>query len=445
MHDLEITNVSWVTPEQIVRGTVAISDGRIVGLLDSSTGNAKETIDGQGLYALPGMVDEHVHLMDPGDGSREDFPHGSAAAAVGGVTTLIEHTHGRPVLRVKDLEGKKSYLEGRSFVDYGLAAHVFPESIGQVQQLWEDGAAFFKVFTCETHGIPACSSDDLLQLFGILKRIQGRALVHSEDDAVTAGNESRLKAAGRSDNAIINEWRSSNAELIAVGTVALIARLTGANVTIAHASQPEVIRLIEREKIRGAHLSVETCPQYFELDASQSIQYGPLRKFTPPAREQPIPEQMWEMVHAGPVDIIATDHAPSTIEQKHGDDIWGCPFGLPGIETTLPLLLNRVSEGKLTLNRLVQLYSTRPAQLLGLYPRKGSISVGADADMVLVDLEKTRTIKNEQIHSKAGWTPYDGVTVRGLPVMTVLRGKVIAREGELVCEQRQGQFVSRAN
>lgn len=443
MYDLEIENTAIVTAQGIEKGTIGVKAGRISALLSEPTGQARQRINGEGLYALPGMVDEHVHLMDPADPSREDFPHGSTAAAVGGVTTLIEHTHGKPVLRPADLEEKRRYLEGRSFVDYGLAAHVFPDTIEEVESLWKDGISFFKVFTCTTHGIPACSADDMLQLFEKLTHFGGRALVHAEDDFVTAGNEKRLKSAGRKDNRIISEWRSSHAELVAVGTVSLIARLTGANVSIAHASQPEVVELVAREQERGANLTVETCPQYFELDADEVAEHGALRKFTPPARERPIPEQMWDLVGRGVVDILATDHAPSTVKQKEEQDIWGCPFGLPGIETTLPVLLNGVSDNKLSLNRIVELYSSNPARLLGLYPTKGSFNIGADADIVLVDMNKKRVIRNEQIHSKAGWTPYDGMAVTGVPVMTFLRGALIARDGELVSDTRKGEPVHR--
>jgi dihydroorotase-like cyclic amidohydrolase len=222
----------------------------------------------------------------------------------------------------------------------------------------------------------------------------------------------------------------------------LLARLTKANITIAHASQPTVVDLVRRERELGARLSVESCPQYFYLDSDDVREHGPTRKFTPPARDAPAGKLMWERLAKGEIDLISTDHAPSTLDQKFGSDIWDCPFGLPGVETTLTMLLKAANEEKITLERIVQAYSETPARLLGLYPRKGAIRVGSDADIVLVDAEQEHVLENENIVSKAGWTPFAGYHVRGRPVMTVLRGEVIAENGKVVTEPGGGRFIT---
>jgi dihydroorotase (multifunctional complex type) len=388
------------------------------------------------------MVDQHVHFMDPGDNAREDFVRGSSAAAVGGVTTVIEHTHSNPVLTADDLREKREYLADRSVIDFGLMAHVFPDTIDHVPSLWESGVAMFKAFTCTTHGVPALLPDDLLRLFRSLSDVGARALVHCEDEFITEDNEERLRAALRDDYGIIPEWRSPEAELVAVNTVALLARLTKANITVAHASQPKVVDLVRRERELGARLSVESCPQYFYLDSDDVREQGPTRKFTPPARDAPAGKLMWERLAKGEIDLISTDHAPSTLDQKFGSDIWDCPFGLPGVETTLTMLLKAANEEKITLERIVQAYSEAPARLLGLYPRKGAIRVGSDADIVLVDPEQEHVLENENIVSKAGWTPFAGYRVRGRPVMTVLRGEVIAENGKVVAKPGGGRFIT---
>ncbi len=442
--DLEIVGATIVTPRGQRQGTLAIRDGRIVGLLDEPTGAAARVIDATGLLAMPGMLDQHVHFMDPGDTSREDFPHGSGAAALGGVTTVIEHTHSAPVLTVADLRAKIAHLESRSLVDFGLIAHVFPDTVDQAPALWDAGVAMFKVFTCTTHGVPALLSDDLLRLFRLLAANDARALAHCEDEFITQGAEQRLRASQRADYGVIVDWRAPEAELVAVSQVALLARLTGARVTIAHASQPAVVDLIERERAQGARLSVESCPQYFYLDADAVRRHGPTRKFTPPARERPAPEQLWERLRRGQIDIISTDHAPSTLAQKRAGDIWSCHFGLPGVETTLPLLLTAAHEGKLTLEDITRVYSETPARMWGVYPRKGALDIGSDADITLVDPTDSYTLRNEDIHSKAGWTPYDGMRVTGRVVMTLAHGVVVAERGKLVAEPGVGRFIRRA-
>jgi dihydroorotase (multifunctional complex type) len=441
--DCEIVGATIVTPQGRFRGTISVDEGRIAGLLAEPSGNAAHSIDAEGLVALPGMVDQHVHFMDPGDTEREDFIRGSSAAAIGGVTTVVEHTHSNPVLTSDDLKKKREYLADRSVVDFGLMAHVFPDTIDDVPALWEDGAATLKVFTCTTHGIPGLLSDDLLRLFRLLSEIGARALVHCEDEFITEDNEKHLKAALREDYGVIPEWRSEEAELVAVNTVALLARLTRANITIAHASQPSVVDLVHRERQLGATLSIESCPQYFYLDADDVREHGPTRKFTPPARETPAGDLLWGRLARGEIDLVSTDHAPSTLDQKLGSNIWNCPFGLPGVETTLTMLLDAVAGGRLTLERLVKTYSETPARLLGLYPHKGAICVGSDADVVLVDTEQEHVLSNDRIVSKAGWTPFDGRHVKGRPVMTMLRGRIVAENGEVAVEPGGGRFTTR--
>jgi len=439
--DCEIVGAEIVAPWGRTRGTISIRNGRIAGISDKPSGRARQPIDAVGLVALPGMVDQHVHFMDPGAAEREDFIAGSSAAAVGGVTTVVEHTHSHPVLTVQDLRDKAAYLRDRSLVDFGLTAHVFPATVENAPGLWQAGAAMFKAFTCTTHGVPALLADDLLRLFRTLASCDARVLVHCEDEFITADNEERLRAALRSDYGVIPEWRTPEAELVAVNAVAYLAQLTGASVTIAHASQPGVVRLAEREKSRGARLTVESCPQYFYLDSEEVVAYGPTRKFTPPARAGETHEEMWRLLAEGAIDLISTDHAPSTLEQKAEGDIWSCPFGLPGVQTTLALLLEAVNAGRLTLEDVVRLCSETPARLLGLYPRKGSLQVGADADIVLVDPDAEQVLRNEDMLSRAGWTPYDGMRVRGKPVLTMLRGEVIARDGKVTAQPGTGEFL----
>jgi dihydroorotase (multifunctional complex type) len=443
--DLTIRGATVVTAERRFPADIHVRDGQVValGTIDAS---ARQIVDAGGLFAIPGVVDSHVHFMDPGDTEREDFITGSAAAAVGGTTTVVEHTHGAPVLDAGGLRRKVAHLARRSLIDFGLAAHVWPDRLPQIQELWAAGPAYLKVFTCETHGVPAVLAGDLLQCFRAVARFDGLLLIHCEDDAMTRERERALREAGRTDYGVIPEWRSREAEEIAAAEAALLARMTGARVVIAHTSHPEAVELIHRERARGARLWVESCPQYFFLQEAEVLEHGPFRKFTPPARLRSggEAEAMWRLLAAGEITHLATDHAPSTRAQKQGGSIWQVPFGLPGAETTLTLMLHAVHRGWATLERVVDALCERPARLYGFYPRKGSLSPGADADITLVDPARPRVIDDGQVISKAGWTPYAGMAVVGGPVMTFARGRLVAKDGRPQGEPGWGRWLAGA-
>jgi dihydroorotase len=200
--------------------------------------------------------------------------------------------------------------------------------------------------------------------------------------------------------------------------------------------------VIERERSAGARVAAEACPQYFLLREDEIDEHGPLRKFTPPARARidADEDEMWRALREGRLTFLSSDHAPSTVAQKRESSIWQCHFGLPGIDTTMPLLLDAAARGKLALEDVVRVYSTAPARHYGLWPRKGAIEPGADADLALVDPQARRTLTDEAVLSKAGWTPYAGREVRGAVVRTLLRGEPIAAAGA-VKEERRGQFL----
>lgn len=427
-----------VTERGQVRGDLVVDEGKILALGEVEPRG--ETVDASGLLVLPGMVDTHVHLMDPGPVEREDFPHGTRAAAARGVTTIVEHTHAHPIRSVADLEEKRSHLRGRSNVDYALAAHVWPDRVDQIAPLAEAGIALFKIFTCTTHGVPGLDSARLYQALDTIARVGGRCLIHNEDEALTAAAEKRLKEEGRLDPGLLVEWRSRTAELMAVAATAAALVETGAAATFAHVSSTDVLEVIEVFRSLGADIAAEACPQYLALDEEEVRTHGALRKFTPPARIRGEAERdaMWEAVDGGRFSHFSTDHAPSTREQKTEADFWSAPFGLPGLDTTLPFLLDAALAGRIGLHRVVGLYATGPARRYRL--AKGSIEEGADADLVLVDPEGTWEVTAGDILSKAGWSPFEGRRLRGRVVATYLGGEEVARDG--VCHDlRSGSFV----
>jgi dihydroorotase (multifunctional complex type) len=442
MFDLGIEGGTVVSPHGSTRTNVYAADGRIA-LLSTDIHPCSQRVDAGGLLVMPGMVDVHVHLMDPGATDREDFPAGTAAAARAGVTTIIEHTHARPVRSVSDLDDKVAYLHDRSRVDFGLAAHAWPDMIHEIPRLWGEGITFFKAFTCTTHGVPGLDPAHMLRLFSAIKAAGAICLVHCEEETITAETERELREAGRQDPLVIVEWRSRAAELTSLSVVSLLARLTGANAVMAHVSSSEALEVVHRERTKGAPVVTESCPQYLCLLEEEIIIEGPFRKFTPPARGRNDEElaAMWEALARRDIDYIATDHAPATKAQKTEGSIWDVHFGLPGLDTTLPVLLDAASTGVISYERVVEAYAAVPARVYGLYPRKGNLTQGGDADVILVDPAARWTVSNEDILSKAGWSPFAGRTLSGLAVRTYLRGRLIADEGKVVGEPGVGAFL----
>jgi len=439
---LGIENGTVVTPRGRRRAHIYVSEGKVAAVT-SDRQSADEVANADGLLVLPGMVDSHVHLMDPVAQEREDFPTGTAAAARAGVTSLIEHTHLGPVRGSADLRAKIDYLRDRSRIDFALAAHSWPDETESAAEAWQSGAAFIKAFMSTSHGVPAHNASQLQQLFSRASSCGAVCLVHCEEDSITAEAERSLRRAHRLDGAVIFEWRTREAELIATSTAALLARKTGARVVIAHASSPEVVAVAAQQKAQRARLWVESCPQYFTLFEHESIQFGALRKFTPPARARSEAEldQMWRLLSDGQIDLVSSDHAPSTKAQKEEGSIWEAHFGLPGIDTTMSVLLDGAHKGAISYERVVEVYSERPAMLYGLYPAKGRLGVGADADIVLVDPESRWLVNDADILSKAGWSPFSGRTLFGRAVATYLRGMLVASDGQVLAKPGTGRFL----
>jgi dihydroorotase len=440
--DLGIENGVVVSPDGSRRMNVYIRDERIAAVT-STREPAAVSHDAQGLFVMPGMIDTHVHFMDPGAPEREDFPSGSAAAARAGVTTVIEHTHARPVRTVDDLKSKRDYLNDRSYVDFALAAHAWPGVDQDLGALWREGAAFFKAFTCATHGLPAHDAGALRRLFRALAEIDAVCLVHCEDDALTRASELELRADGREDGAIVGEWRNAEAELIALGAAVVLARDSTATVVAAHVSSPPAVDLVARARREGATVAVETCPQYLSLLAGEAESELGFRKFTPPARatSQQELDAMWRRVADGSVQLVSSDHAPATRAQKTEGSIWDVHFGLPGIDTTLAVLLDGARQGRLTYERLVELYAEAPARQYGFYPMKGCIAPGSDADVTLVDPDHAWKVTDEEILSRAGWSPFAERTLHGRAVATFLRGREIMAEQQVIGVPGYGQFL----
>ena len=381
------------------------------------------------------MVDTHVHLMDPGPTEREDFPTGTRAAAVSGVTTVVEHTHAHPVRSPLTLRQNGHIWPGGRTSTTGWPPTSGPRT-SPASPSCGAGVVFFKLFTCTTHGVPGLSAPELLGALTALAAVDGRALVHCEDETMTSMAEWSLRRAGRHDPGLLVEWRSRRAELSALTMVGALAAATGATITFAHVSHHEAVEVVQTARSWGQMPPPRRVRSIWRWTRPK-CSTGALRKFTPPARSRNDDErdQMWRALRNGSLTHVATDHAPSTIEQKMAGDIWEAPFGLPGLDTTYPFMVDAALRGVLTLDEVALRCAAIPAERYGLAPAKGAIRVGADADMVLIDPNATWRVERADIISKAGWSPFEGRTFRGRPIATYLRGEEIARDGSVTsCE-----------
>jgi dihydroorotase (multifunctional complex type) len=441
--DLLVAGGTVVTGEGRSLSDIGLRDGKVAAVLPrGSSASASRSIDATGLLVVPGFVDTHLHLMEPGDTSREDFPTGTAAAAIAGITTIVEHTHAWPVTDASRLAEKRALLRGRSHVDFGLGAHAWPDRLNEIRGLWEAGVTFVKAFTCKTHGVPAFTYGLLKGLFQEIAAAGAICLVHSEDEDLTARAEAELRQAGRSDPGILFAWRSREAEEVAVSAVGVLARATGATVVVAHASTAEVGDIVARNRASGARIVAETCPQFFYLGEGEVLEHGPFRKFTPPARIRSDHDRarMWGLFNSGGFHHLSCDHAPSTQAQKRSGDMWDAPWGLPGIDSAPSLMVDGALRGLTSMERVVDAYSASPARLYRL-AGKGSLHPGADGDLALIDPSAVRTLSNDEVVSKAGWTPFAGREVRGRVVATLLRGVEIAAGGALSGPEAAGRFI----
>lgn len=445
--ELLIANALVVSSKSCTPADILVSDGKIAALLAPGSGcEAEKVIDVKGHHVMPGCVDGHTHMMDPGYTDREEFETGTMAAAVGGITTIVDHHRTLPaVYSVGPLLEKIDYLNERACVDFGLKGGISPDNVEELQAMWDAGITGFKTFTCNLHGVKAMHTAFLMRSFTEVARMGGTVLIHCEDDGICQYNEEVLKAAGRTDYHSQWEWRSKLAEYVAVQTVISIAKETRCRVIIAHVSQPDLLTQLREAREQGYEIYAESCPHYFNLTVEDLEKKGPWAKFTPPMNTAENQALLWKKFDQGFVTTIGSDHCPYPKEQKvPGEaDIWDAPNGIPGIETSLRLMLNGVSEGRTSINRVVECMCENPAKVYGLFPQKGQIAVGADADMVVLDMDRAEMVSNDKIVSKCGWSPFDGKVLKGFPELVFVRGRLVGDNGTFVGQKGYGRFVRR--
>ncbi|HVY44110.1 MAG TPA: dihydroorotase [Hyphomicrobiaceae bacterium] len=423
--DVIIKGGTVVNHDGIGQRDVGVIGGRIAAIDRLDPGQAAEVIDASDLHVLPGVIDSQVHFREPGLEHKEDLETGSRAAVVGGVTAVFEMPNTKPLtISAETLADKVARARHRMFCDFAFYVGGTRETVEDIPALERlEASAGIKVFMGASTGDLLVEDEPSLER--IIKAIHRRAAFHSEDEARLRERAGLRRAGDPSSHPV---WRDETAALIATERLVRLAEKHGKRVHVLHVSTAEEIAFLAEHK---GLATVEVTPHHLTLVAPDCYaRLGTYAQMNPPVRDESHRRVIWAGVQAGVVDVLGSDHAPHTREEKDH------PYpeshsGMTGVQTLVPIMLDHVNAGRLTLQRFVDLTSHGPARIFGIRG-KGRLAVGYDADFTIVDMKRTETITNEWIQSRCGWTPYHGATVRGWPVGTFVRGRCVMWNGEIL-------------
>ena len=455
--DTVIENGTVVTAGGVYPADVIISDGAIAALAtDATDWAADERIDATGLWVMPGGIDVHTHFEEPDPRLLEGFATGSAGAAAGGLTAVVEMPQAHPTTTTPDhFREKRRCVEEHAIVDVALWGGIIgppAQTVSDLDGMAAEGAAAFKSFMASSSPFfPAVDHAQLLWGMREAARLGLPYGLHAEDHQLLNDGLNRMAQAGRRDALAHAESRPPLVETVAVNTALLLAQETGCHVHICHAASAGALALIKEAKRRGVRVTCETCPQYLTLNTDDLQRLAGFARCAPALRDQDEVDAIWGYVLDGTIDLICSDHCPYTIESKDAgrDDIFQAPLGLSGVQTLLPGFFSEaVVKRGMAPERFVSLISSNPARIFGLFPRKGTLAVGADADIALLDPEATWTVSVEDALHKQKWTPYEGKTITGRVRRTIRRGETIfddARHGDVrvTAKPGSGRFLPR--
>jgi len=422
--DLIVRGGHCVMPWGLVMADVGIRAGRIAAIGQLGGSLAESELAAHHLHVLPGVIDSQVHFREPGLEHKEDLRTGSAAAALGGVTTVLEMPNtAPPTTTASALADKLARLESRAWVNAGFFIGAAPDNVADLAELEQlPSCAGIKVFMGSSTGSLLIEGDELLSR--VLGSGRRRVAIHAEDEGRLLERKSAAMAGDPSSHP---RWRDEISALMATARCLRLAREKARRVHVLHVSTAEELVLLAGYRDLA---TVELTPQHLTLVAPDCYErLGTRAQMNPPIRDARHQAALWRAVADGLVDVVASDHAPHTLHEKSA--IYpASPSGMPGVQTLLPLMLNHVHAERLSLQRLVELLCTGPARVYGI-AAKGRLGVGMDADLTLVDLRRKVRLKDEMMASKCGWTPFAGQDVTGWPVATLVGGKVVMREGDL--------------
>lgn len=424
MFDLVLKGGTCVTPSGRQQLDVGVREGRIAALGSLDAAQAREVFDAKGLHVLPGVVDPQCHFREPGLTHKEDLGSGSASAALGGVTTFFEMPNTQPNTdSAERLAWKVQRARETSWTDFAFFVGATVENaqtLGALEVL--EGCAGIKMFCGSSTG--TLLVDKPADQRRVMQSGRRRIACHSEDEARL--QERKGLFAGQPVT-FHPEWRDEECAVLSTRSLLALSKETGRRLHILHVTTAGELPLLEAHKDL---VTFEVCPQHLTLAAPECYErLGTLAQMNPPIRDARHRDALWAALRAGVVDVLGSDHAPHTLEEKQKP--WpASPSGMPGVQTLVPLMLDHVHAGRLTLERFVDLTSAGPARVFGMRG-KGRLVPGYDADFTVVDLGARRTITNDWSKSRCGWTPFDGLEVTGWPIATISRGRVVMRDGAL--------------
>ncbi len=450
--DLVIKNGTVVTGADIYKADIGIKEGKVALIGENLSGD--ENVEAAGQYVFPGFIDAHVHLQMPiGDiTSTDDFTTGTIAAACGGTTTIIDFIDPQPGQSLRQaVNDRRAEADGRVAIDYGLhltATNARPETLAELPGLAEEGYTSLKLYTT----YPALMVDDgqMLRLMAAARECGILPVVHAENHHLIEYLKARLLAEGKTEPRYHPHSRPPLVEAEAANRVIALAQVTASPLYVAHLTCRETLMAVRQARGRGQRVYAEVCPQHlllseddYERPDFEAAKYV----LSPPLRHKSHWEHLWRALAYGSLDAVSTDHCPWTFaeqKQRGRDDFTQIPNGAPGIETRIPLVYSEgVDKGRLSLQRFVAVCATTPARLFGLYPRKGTIAVGSDADLVIFDPHKEVILSYQDLHQNVDYCPYEGWKVRGYPTVVLRRGQVIVRQGQFVGQVGGGEFLFR--
>jgi dihydroorotase len=433
--DLIVRGGVCVTPGGRASADIGVREGRIAAIGDLGRAGAGHVVDAHGLHVLPGVIDAQVHFREPGLTHKEDLATGTTAAVLGGVTAVLEMPNtDPPTTTAERLADKLARLRLRARCDVGFFVGASPDNLGELHQLEVlPGCVGVKVFMGSSTGSLLVSDDP--SLARVLSEGRRRVAVHAEDEDRL---RERRHLAG-DDAANHPLWRDAETALHATWRILALARRFGRRVHVLHVTSGDELPVIAECRDLA---TCEVTPQHLTLASPDCYQrLGTRAQMNPPIRDESHRAALWAGINSGLIDVVATDHAPHTLDEK-AKAYPSSPSGMPGVQTMLPVMLDHVAAGRLSLERLVDLVCAGPARVWGI-AGKGRLAVGYDADMTLVDLAATRTLRDGDMATRAGWTPFDGMTITGWPMVTIVRGRIVMRDGQVLGEAigREVRFV----